>query len=365
MTINVCRKSVFVLVIFGGFFATVGCHTVGPNAVHMGRSSFNMAVEETNGQQMLLNLVRLRYRDTPFFLQVASISTTVEVKMEGIGTAAIPATGGTPFGMEAKGLYSEKPTITYTPLQGDTFVKQLMTPIDTKTVLLLYHSGWSVSRIFSLLLQNLNGLENAPSATGPTPQHVPQYKEFKEASELLRQLQIKRQLALGFVSSDDNTTILELMIGRGEQKTPAVEQLFKLLNLNPDKKRFQLLMRIDQIGQDKIYVVPRSMMACLFYVSQSVEVPQKDIDAGRVTVTRYPDGRVFDWNEVTGNLMRIRCSKFPPRNTYMKIFYRGTWFYIDDSDLESKSTFSLLMQLFMLQAGDVKYTAPLLTLPVG
>ena len=106
-------------------------------------------------------------------------------------------------------------------------------------------------------------------------------------------------------------------------------------------------------------------MACLFYVSQSVEVPQADIDAGRVTTTKYPDGRVFDWAEVTGNLMRIRYSTLPPRNAYMKIYYRGKWFYIDDSDLESKSTFSLLMQLFMLQAGDVKYTAPLLTLPVG
>jgi hypothetical protein len=352
-------------VILGGLSATVGCHTAGPNAVQMGRSNFNMAVEETNGQQMLLNLVRLRYRDTPFFLQVASISTTVEVKMEGIGTASIPAHGGTPFGLEAKGLYSEKPTITYTPLQGDTFVKQLMTPIDTKTVLLLYHSGWSVSRIFNLLLQNLNGLENAPSATGPTPQHVPQYKEFKAASELLRQLQIKRRLALGFVSSDDKATILELMIGRDDKKSPEAKELFKLLNLNPEHKRFHLLMRIDPTRKDQIYVVPRSMMACLFYVSQCVEVPQADIDAGRVTVTRYPDGRVFDWSEVTGNLMRIRCSKLPPRNAYMKIHYRGTWFYIDDSDLDAKSTFSLLMQLFLLQAGDVKYTAPLLTLPVG
>lgn len=38
---------------------------------------------------------------------------------------------------------------------------------------------------------------------------------------------------------------------------------------------------------------------------------------------------------------------------------------IDDSDLDSKSTFTLLAQLLELQSGDVKAAGPLLTLPVG
>ena len=45
--------------------------------------------------------------------------------------------------------------------------------------------------------------------------------------------------------------------------------------------------------------------------------------------------------------------------------YRDAWFYIDDSDLTSKSTFTLTGQLFELQAGDVGGVAPLLTLPIG
>ncbi len=45
--------------------------------------------------------------------------------------------------------------------------------------------------------------------------------------------------------------------------------------------------------------------------------------------------------------------------------YRSSWFYIDDSDLTAKSTFALLMQLFALQAGEIKSTGPILTLPVG
>jgi hypothetical protein len=52
-------------------------------------------------------------------------------------------------------------------------------------------------------------------------------------------------------------------------------------------------------------------------------------------------------------------------NAAVRTRYRGSWFYIDDSDLDSKSTFTLLGQLTNLQAGDLPSTAPLLTLPVG
>jgi hypothetical protein len=35
----------------------------------------NSAFQQTNDEQLLLNLVRLRYRDTPAFLEVSSISS--------------------------------------------------------------------------------------------------------------------------------------------------------------------------------------------------------------------------------------------------------------------------------------------------
>ena len=58
-------------------------------------------------------------------------------------------------------------------------------------------------------------------------------------------------------------------------------------------------------------------------------------------------------------------SPFPPLNAYVSIRYRNHWFYIEDNDLNSKSTFSLLVQLYDLQSGDAKGSAPVLTLPIG
>ena len=49
---------------------------------------------------------------------------------------------------------------------------------------------------------------------------------------------------------------------------------------------------------------------------------------------------------------------------FVAIPYRGEWFYLADNDLESKSTFMLLTQLFRLQAVAAKSAGPTLTLPV-
>jgi len=75
--------------------------------------------------------------------------------------------------------------------------------------------------------------------------------------------------------------------------------------------------------------------------------------------------REYELREVTGGLMHIHSSRQEPKNAYVAVRYRGNWFYIDDSDLTSKSTFSLLTQLFALQTGEIKSTGPILTLPVG
>ena len=90
----------------------------------------------------------------------------------------------------------------------------------------------------------------------------------------------------------------------------------------------------------------------MFYLSQAVEVPEPDLEEGRVVVTKTDNGEVFNWAEITGGLLRIHNSVNRPEDASLLIFYRNYWFYINDSDLTSKSTFSLLAQIYALQAGD-------------
>ncbi len=341
------------------------CHQAGPNAVRTGRTNYNIVIQQTSSEQLLLNLVRLRYRDVPFFMEVASVSTSFYFDASASASVSLPESEGNIYAFGAGAGYTERPTITYTPLQGDKFVRQLMTPIDLNTILLLYHSGWSVERIFRVCLQSINGVRNAPGASGPTPDYVPKYKKFREVVSLFRKLQLKRVLDMGQIPSEDpNNPIVEIRIDEGALEYEEVKQLCDLLVLERGT-HFPLYSEVGAKRKDRITTVPRSLMGSLFYVSQSVEVPPEDELAKRVTISRDEEGNRFNWREVTGELMHIYSSRKRPHNAYLAIHYRGSWFYIEDSDLTSKSTFSLLMQLFALQAGEIKSTGPILTLPVS
>lgn len=115
----------------------------------------------------------------------------------------------------------------------------------------------------------------------------------------------------------------------------------------------------------ELAVYPRSLMGVLFYLSQAVEPPEPHLAAGWATVTRDRGGQVFDWRLVTGDLLRVASSRERPAEAFIAVPYRGAWFYIADDDLESKSTFGLLAQLFSLQAGDSRSLVPVLTLPLS
>ncbi|MGB5696758.1 MAG: hypothetical protein WBM46_13955, partial [Polyangiales bacterium] len=51
------------------------CTKVGPKSIRKTRFDYNSAIIDTRNEQMLANLVRLRYRDTPYFIEVSSVAT--------------------------------------------------------------------------------------------------------------------------------------------------------------------------------------------------------------------------------------------------------------------------------------------------
>jgi hypothetical protein len=338
-----------------------GCQTIGAKSIEYGRSQFNKSIVQTNQEQTLLNLVRLRYRDQTYTLQVASVTSSLEYGVAAGGSGSFPKASPNTYGLSMGGSYTEKPTISYVPLTGENLVNQMMTPISPKTMLILHHSGWSVSRILRIIAQEINGLENANTAAGPTPSHEPEFREFKRVAQLMRELEINDGLELGFSKSESGDLELILIIHEDHMDTPQAKELYQLLNLSPEKNIFPIG---SAKGKDRIQVITRSLVGCFFFVSQAVNVPQKDEEKGLVTVTEAVDGGRFDWNEVTEGIMNIQSStgRFTPKDAYIHVYYRGKWFYIADNDLPSKSTFLMLNQLFSILGGNVKASAPVLTL---
>ena len=361
------------------------CNAAGPRAVRTARTAYNQAVVDTWNEQLLLNLVRLRYRDTPFFLEVSSVSTQYSLGASAVAGGRVgDGDGGADVGLG--GGWSESPTITYAPLSGEKFVSQLLAPIPLEVLFLLPQSGWSIERVLRCCVQRLNDLPNAPSAAGPTPTLAPRFEEFHHAARLLRELQVEGGLELGVrrpsrrhggaegEEADEAAEAEESAIGPyvvrfpRRDEAPGVVDLRRLLGTAEEAEEEPLLtFTVGALDRERgeLAVFPRSLMGVLFYLSQAVEPPVRDVERGLVTVTRDAAGEAFDWQRVTGDLLRVRSTSQRPPNAFVSVPYRGAWFYIADDDLESKSTFGLLAQLFSLQAGDSRSLAPVLTLPLG
>lgn len=356
------------LTVLGLCLALSACHVTGPRSVSRGRSSYNEVIQRTNAEQLLLNLVRLRYGDTLFFLNVASVASsfTFSANAGAVGAYRFSDPQDSAGGSLGVG-FAERPTISYLPLQGESFARQLMTPLDASTLLLLYHSGWSVERVLRLCVAVMGALRNAPSASGPTPQHPPEYARFKRVSHLLRSLQLRG--ALEMVGVAEHPDEVALQVSEAARQSPEARRLARYLGMSPAQHRVILSPRKRaQEAQDDAYAltVTRSLSAVLFYLAQTVEVPAEHESEGYVTVTRDDKGKRFAWHRVNGDLFAIKTSGSRPDNAYVAVSYRDHWFYVADTDQSSKATFSLLTQLFALKAGQTgSHNAPVLTLPVG
>jgi hypothetical protein len=341
-----------------------GCTYVGPSSVKATRIEYNTAIQQTNDQELLLNLVRLRYRDTLYFLNVERIASSLEITSTMAATAELPGGAANTYTLgEASYSFMENPTVFYLPLEGEKFVRQMMTPFNLNLLVLLTASGWSVERVFTVMLREMNGLKNAPSASGPTPSLAPEFRAFQEAMQALRALQRRDGFALGRIPDDESA--LELRVTPEESGSAEAQRLRELLGLDPTRDRYQLKLGIGRVDPNTITILPRSMVSSLSFLSQSVQVPQEHETAGIVTRTLEQDGTPFDWNRIFDAVLRIRTAPSAPPTAAVAVPYRGHWFYIDDADLDAKSTFALLSQLFALQAGSYQGSNLNLSFPVG
>ena len=102
--------------------ALAGCSTIAGNVLHDSRDRFNETAQLTNAEQLLRNLVRLRYAESPYFLEISSVSTSATMA-GGLGVFGNTAT--TVPGLDLNILinptlsYSQTPSFVFQPLTGE------------------------------------------------------------------------------------------------------------------------------------------------------------------------------------------------------------------------------------------------------
>ena len=372
-TLQVHKKLIFQIlpliltVLLGGCSIFDEFIQIGPDSVQDSRGEFNQVISDTNDAQSLLNLVKRRYGDSISVLEVSSVSTSIEWQRGGSLALSIfdggPDANNAGFGGSAR--YTERPTITYLPLKGGDFIKKVLSPVDVDMLMLLSRSGWRMDRILNLTVNNINGIDNAHTASGPTPAVAPEFKKFDQF--LAEMVAIERaNLQFGYITNEKKDKQLALYFKKESLQNPNIQNLIKLMNLDGKSNIYPIYAELEtEEDRSEIQIDFRSLAGIQFFLSHGIIVPEEHLEEGLVQITKNADGTEFNWSEITGELITIYSSKNEPVQDSAKVFYRSYWFYIKDSDITSKYTFMLLNQIESLQSGEIKESGPTLTLPVN
>jgi len=135
-----------------------------------------------------------------------------------------------------------------------------------------------------------------------------------------------------------------------------VNEFRRNLGLDPDQNTYRLTARLTKRDPDEITVHPRSLIGVISFLSRGVEIPAAHLKEERVV-------DMGSWGDMVS--FRILSSRDRPDNVFVAVRYQDYWFYIENSDHESKRAFGLLIYLFQLQAPEKAAAAPILTLPTG
>lgn len=338
-----------------------GCASIGSAALPRDRFDYSSALSESWKYQTLLNAVKLRYMDTPIFVDVAQVISAyqLETVVNAGGTVGFNSITGDFANAGVAGRYTDRPTITYTPLTGDQYVRGLMTPIRPEAILSSILAGWPADVIMFTAVTSINGLTN--QRFGGRRQQ-PADPRFIRLITILRQLQ--ESLALGFRLKEgpDKERTTALFFGRenlSEEDRQLLSEAKRLLRLNPVESEYRVVFGATASSDREIAMQTRSLLEIMTEVGAQIDIPPAHITEGRATpgFTAQPgEGQSI-------RFIHIHSSRERSAEAFLSIRYRDHWFWIDDRDLQSKRNFTFLMLLFSLADTGEKKSLPVITIP--
>ena len=245
------------------------CTSMGSSTLPRDRFNYNEALAESRNQQMLLNVVRLRYLDIPDFIAVSSVITSytyegeigVERQRTDSNTDLVPET----FTGRANLAYAERPTITYSPLAGEDFSRRMLKPIPVEVIFSLGQAGWPLDILLTIALQRMNEVENMGFGQVPTPGDVDRDEQFAQEARNLQQFQRVLELLLvlsraGAIEvqyrQHDGSKLPHLTFAKRATPPVAVliDELKRILNLDPKHSTFQVTERMTGRDADEITI---------------------------------------------------------------------------------------------------------------
>jgi hypothetical protein len=341
-----------------------GCTSIGPHSVARDRFDYTTAVADSWKRQMLLNIVKIRYGDAPIFLDVASIINQYQLTTDlnasfgwqfpfgpGVGPANTQRVG-----VDAN--FVDRPTITYSPLTGEKFARNLMTPVKPATVMSLVEGGYPIDLVFRMMVHSVNGIQNQFGGSARVRKADPEFYTFLEK---LRKVQSSGAVALRVKKTEDRDALMMVFRKRVD---PEMEregrEARRMIGLKEDGGEFRVVYGSAPVNDEEVALLTRSIIEILSDISSTVEVPAEHVTEKRAAPTFETEGA-----GLKGPMIRILSSRERPVDDFAAVPYRDRWFWIDDRDYQSKKLFSFLMFVMTLTETGGKEGAPIVTIGAG
>ncbi|HYZ27378.1 MAG TPA: hypothetical protein VE592_03225 [Geminicoccaceae bacterium] len=339
----------------------IGCTSIGPPTLRRDRLDYADALADASKREALLNIVKLRYADTPSLVTVSQLVAgyTLEGRVN-VGTDFFTSTFDfrDDVAVAVGGTFSDRPTVTYTPIKGDDFARVMLTPIPPSELFAMLAAGAPAELTLGLGVQSINGLSNwTADARGPARFDA----DFAEVLELLGQLRSDGVLGFRFDTQTGPRTVYLLLEGaEGEPLDPRARRLLNLLGLDPEARSFPIRFGFSEARPSEIRIYTRSLIEILGNLAAQVEVPAGNVAAGRTYRTQ---ARLAELPAIPRLSVMSRALR--PFEAFVAVEYRGTWYWIDDRDYRSKRVFSTLMLLLNLVDKSGGVQLPVITIPTG
>ena len=345
-------------------FALSGCAVVGPRSVSMGRADYNEAINRTEDEQMLKGIVKGRYGETVSLLAVSGVAANVRFATNAGVQAGLFGSNDTYAGniipFSGGVAYEENPTITYTPVQGEKYLRQLMSPIPLDILVLSMRTGTDSARFLIMFANRINDMRNPDFLDAPSAEQDPRFQRYAALDADMRKAGVLDILA----DSREEGTFDVLISNYAPAYSEKVREYLTLLGLPMPKDQSEdiiLPVYFAVKGQklDGIAISTRSTVDLIQILSAAIEIPQEHTDAGMAI--NYPT------MGLAGKNIHIHSSKDKPNRSAVAVRHRGYWFYIDDTDMHTKLFYKELRMVWSLSiaAAEDQGVAPVLTIPVS
>ena len=358
------RRELLYLLCVSLLLLATACSSIGPTAVRSGRQAYTEAIAVTNDQQILGFIVRMRYTQAGALLGVASITASFKISANASANFAIGQKESYAQNLVPLSLgfaYEENPTISYTPIQGDKYLRRLLSPIPLDVAVLFQNASYPLGEAMTTLIRNINDIKNPDFLTTSSMRPDPR---FARVVELLDELQGAGHL--DWVQAEKQPDQFSLaLIGYAPDYIDQVRELSGLLGFSLPKDHTADLVIPVRTGlggkhSGELALRTRSVYDLMRVAAAAIDVPEQHLASG--AAERFPPAGPV------GAEIRIRRSKERPANAAVTVAHQGWWFYVDNTDRSSKHFFRLMELLISSHIADVsdrQQLAPVITLPAN